>query len=146
MFAWVWHGAHILCINWIVLGLGIASFFWQVRAVRAEKDEEGEGDQNEGDRNEGKEEALSRVGLAMQVVAFGVMGVVWGLSVEVPSRWEWYEGFLGWWGGWYNYSGWLAVGYVVFAGVQAGLLWEVMRKSKEGDGGDDGETEPLLHA
>jgi len=113
--------------------LGIASFFWQARAVRAEKNEE-------------EKDALSRVGLAMQAVVFGVMGVVWGLSVEVPSRWEWYNGFLGWWGGWYHYSDWLAVGYVVFAGVQAGLLWEVMRKCKAGDGGADGETEPLLHA
>jgi len=139
MFAWAWHGAHILCINWIVLGLGIASFFWQARAVRAEKNEEEE-------ENEGMEEALSRVGLAMQVAVFGVMGVVWGLSVEVPSRWEWYDGFLGWWGGWYDYAGWVAVGYVVFAGVQSSLLWEVMRECKEGEVSDEDETEPLLHA
>ena len=141
MFAWAWHGAHILCINWIVIGLGIASLFWQARAVQAGKeDEEEEG------RDEVREEALSRVGLAMQAVMFGVMGIVWGLSVEMPSWWEWYHGLLGWWDGWYRYAGWVAVGYVVFAGVQAGLLWEVMRKCKAGDGGDDGETEPLLHA
>ena len=78
MFAWVWHGAHVLCINWIVIGLGIPSFFWQVRAVQAWKEEE----------EEDREEALSRVGLAIQTVVFGVVGVMWGLSVEVPLRWE----------------------------------------------------------
>ena len=139
MFAWAWHGAHILCINWIVLGLGIASFFWQARAVRAEK--------NEDEEEEGREEALSRVGLAVQTVVFTVVGVAWGLSVEMPSRWEWYDGLLGWWDGWYRYAGWVAVGYVVFAGVQAGLLWEVMREGKEEGVSDDGdETEPLLQA
>ena len=143
MFAWAWHGAHILCINWIVIALVIASFFWQARAIRAEKNEEEEEEEN---RDEAKEEALSRLGLAMQAVVFTGMGVAWGLSVEMPSRWEWYNGFLGWWDGWYHYAGWTAVGYVMFAGVQAGLLWEVMRNCKESNGCDDDETEPLLHA
>ncbi|KAF6815487.1 hypothetical protein CPLU01_14136 [Colletotrichum plurivorum] len=121
---------HTYCLNPFITILGIAALYAQARTIRARPEGSGVG-------------ALSIVGLAAQAVVFFVVGFTW------PGRLFWPFPILGRaFFIWIQMVGFVLVDYVIFAVVQADLLYIAMRHSglEIGGGGirRTGEREPLL--
>jgi hypothetical protein len=124
----IFSGVHSLFLSWIVTGFNILAIYFQVKETRLRL----------------QEQALSRMGLAVQVVVFILLAFSWIGRVEFPYP----DGGFPWTyiSTWYELVGWATVDNGIFAMGQAILLWIVSRQEAFNSGVVHGETEPLLRA
>jgi hypothetical protein len=124
----IFSGVHSLFLSWIVTGFNILAIYFQVKETRLRL----------------QEQALSRMGLAVQVVVFILLAFSWIGRVEFPYP----DGGFPWtyMSTWYELVGWATVDNGIFAMGQAILLWIVSRQEAFNSGVVHGETEPLLRA
>jgi hypothetical protein len=124
----IFFGVHSLFLSWIISGFNVVTIYFQVRETQMRP----------------QEQALSRMGLAVQAVIFILVAFSWIGRVEFPYP----DGGFPWTSlsTWYELVGWAAVDNGIFAIGQAILLWIVSRQDAFNSGVVHGETEPLLHA
>jgi hypothetical protein len=124
----IFSGVHSLFLSWIVTGFNILAIYFQVKETRLRL----------------QEQALSRMGLAVQVVVFILLAFSWIGRVEFPYP----DGGFPWtyMSTWYELVGWATVDNGIFAMGQAILLCIVSRQEAFNSGVVHGETEPLLRA
>lgn len=102
-------GYHIILLNLPITILGVASLYPQSRAILRRPRDSGPG-------------ALSLVGLAVQSVLFLILGLTW------PARLSWgFAGLIGAFFSWFQMVGFVPVDHIIFALVQAILLYIAVR-------------------
>lgn len=123
-------GFHIIFFNPPITILGITSLYPQVRAIIKRPRGSGLG-------------ALSLVGLAAQAVLFLLLGLTWPARLPWPAPAFW-RAFRSW----FQMVGYVPFDYIVFAVVQAILLYVAVRHNgwhaRVDEAPSPSETDPLL--
>ncbi len=128
-FGALYGGIHSLFIGFIITGLNIAAVYAQIGEMRLGP----------------SEQALSRLGLAVQAVVFALVAWSWILRVEFPYGDIEHFSLWGLWT-WYELVGWVAVDNAIFALGQAVLFWITIRHMGYERGALSDENTPLLRA
>lgn len=120
---------HSSLVNPVIPFVGAAALYFQAREILAQPPGSGPG-------------ALSLTGLAVQAAVFALLAFTWVGRVVFP--WEKIDAPLDWRAiqVWHQYAGFVAVDSLIFAVVQAVLLWLALRRGLHG--APTAETEPLL--
>ncbi|KAI9890438.1 MAG: hypothetical protein M1814_003922 [Vezdaea aestivalis] len=128
-FSAIYSGIAFMFVNPVITLLALVASVPQVRELRS-RAEIG---------------ALSIPGLAVQAVVFILVGLYWPFRMGIrPQYWRLEPGRV--WVYWYQRVGWAAVDNLVFAIVQAVVLWTALRQRGTGfwRGQLDNERTPIL--
>lgn len=117
-------GAHALFVNPVVTALAVAALLPQARETLSRPDRG----------------ALSLTSLAVQAVVFALVAISWLFRLTIPASYWHHKPF-----GWYQLVGWAPVDNIIFAIVQAIVLWIAIRRGRERNQlALSGESSPLL--